>query len=577
MELAFLDWIFIFGYIIFALFVGIFFVEKASGSTEDFFLSGRSLPWWLAGTSMVATSFATDAPLAATKLVREQGLAGLWFPLSWVFADLLTLYFFARMWRRANVTTDAEVCELRYSGPSASFLRVFSGLYSAIPMNCIIMGWVTLAMVKILDVSLGWPKEYVIPVLITLTVLYAVLSGLWGVVVTDLVQFAIATIGAISLCIISVKKVGGVTKLKEQVLALPGFSEKTFNFFPDLSTSAQAVTFFLVVIGVQWWAQKNVAGGGQLTQRMFACKDEKHSMMAVLWFSFCHYVIRPWPWMIVALCSLVLFPQLADNEVAYPKMIMELLPTGLRGIMIASLIAAFMSTIDTHLNWGASYLVIDVYKRYFNPQAKPKHYVAVSRLAMILLALISGLVAFYMESIVGAWKFLATMTAGVGPVYILRWYWWRINAYSEITALLASGIFSSTLTLLPVIGEDHMYPQRLVMVLILTTVSWLVVTFLTPPTDQKTLMKFYLKVRPPVLGWYQTALASKEDIVSQDQTLARDLIAYMAAALFIVSSLFGIGKLALGFPIQGVAFLAFSLVVGRFIIQDIKKRKIINH
>ncbi|MBI4042569.1 MAG: Na+:solute symporter [Deltaproteobacteria bacterium] len=572
-QLAFLDWVVIAGYCALSMWIGIYFSKKAGQSVDEFFLSGRSLSWWLAGTSMVATSFATDAPLAATRLVREQGLAGLWFPLSWIFADLLTLYFFARLWRRATVTTDAEISEIRYSGKSAALLRLFNGLYSSIPLNCIIMGWVTLAMVKILQVSLDWPKEYVVPLLVGFTAIYTIASGLWGVIYTDLIQFIIATAGAILLAIYSVIHIGGVSAMKEKVIALPGFSPEVFNFWPSFGAGGSLLTFFIVVMAVQWWAQKNVAGGGQLTQRMFACKNEKHSMLSVLWFSFAHYVLRPWPWMIVALASLVLWPQMADNEAAYPRMIMQIMPVGLRGVLIASLMAAFMSTLSTHLDWGASYLIVDVYKRFIKKNGSERHYVFMSRMAMALLTIVAGITAFYMDSIVSAWKFLATLTAGVGPVFILRWYWWRINAWSEIAALAASGVFSTLFMFIPALSADADYPTRLLLVLSLTTASWLIATFLTQPEDEKTLVNFYRLVRPAQTGWKHIALRS--GVRASDDNLFQDISAYLMAAIFMLSSLFAIGKWLLGFYLEGLILSALTLVSGAYVWLDMKKRNIV--
>ncbi len=326
------DYLVIASYLALTVGIGLYYAKKASGSTEDYFLAGRSLPWWFAGISMVATSFATDAPLAATRLVREEGIAGFWYPTSWLLADLTCLYFFSRMWRRAQITTDVEITELRYSGKPAEYLRLISGLFNGIAFNCIIIGWVTLAMVKILEVSLGLPKEIVVPVLMAVTLTYTCLSGLWGAVMTDFLQYGTATLGAIVLAYISLDKVGGMPVVVQKLSADPSFGVEKFNFFPSMM-GGQALTLFFVVMAVQWWAQKNVTGGGQLSQRMFACKSEKDSFLAVFWFAFLHYVVRPWPWMVVGLCSIIMFPNVADNEAAYPMMF-SVLPVGLKGLVV---------------------------------------------------------------------------------------------------------------------------------------------------------------------------------------------------------------------------------------------------
>ncbi len=548
--------------------IGLYFAKKASRSTEDYFLAGRSLPWWFAGISMVATSFATDAPLAATRLIREEGIAGFWYPTSWLFADLVTLYFFSRLWRRAQVATDVEITELRYNGKPAEYLRLISGLFNAIPFNCIIIGWVTLAMVKILEVSLGLPKEIVVPILVTVTVTYTCLSGMWGAAMNHLLQYSTATIGALALAWFSINKVGGMPNLVAKLSSMPEFGVAKFNFFPTLM-GGQALTLFLVIMAVQWWAQKNVTGGGQLSLHMFACKDEKHSFLAVFLFSFLHYVIRPWPWMVVGLCSLVLFPHVGDNEAAYPMMF-SLLPVGLKGLVITSLTAAYMSTLETHLNWGSSYLITDVYRRFIKKDGTAKHYVFASRMAMLALSVIVMIVVFNMGSIVGAWKYLATLTAGVGPVFILRWYWHRINAWSEISALLASGFFATVFSLIPFFAPDQMYGIRLLLTLGLTTITWLTTTYFTAPTEEKVLLNFYRRVRPASFGWGPIAKISGTP--KNTQNLAGDLLAFVSCAIFLLSSFFAIGKYILGATNEGHLALFLALISGLYVFYDLQKR-----
>ena len=464
-----IDWAIVVAYCVVALGIGLLLARRAGRSMADFLLSGRSLPWWLAGTSMVATTFAADTPLAITGIVRRSGISGNWFWWNLVMSSMLWAFLYARLWRRTGLLTDVEFMELRYSGRPAAFLRAFKAGYSAILVNCIVMGWVILAMTKIGTVALGLsdvgavtipivglevaPDMLLTFVLIALALVYSVLSGMWGVVITDFIQFGMAMFGAIALAVIAVKHIGGIANIAPMLAASGAAPEGVLRFSPQpgagTSASELAMITFGVYFGVQWWAFRNADGGEYIGLRAMACRDDKHARLAILWFAFAHYVLRPWPWILVALVSIIVYPNLADPELGYPKMMIDFLPIGLRGMMVASLLAAFMSTIDTHLHWGASYLANDIYKRFIRPGASEKHYVLAARVAMLVMAAFAVLASSMMDSIEWAWKFLIAIGAGVGLVYLLRWYWWRINAWSEISAMLFSFVLATVLFFSP--------------------------------------------------------------------------------------------------------------------------------
>src|SRR6201988_3894376 len=417
MKLNLLDWIVIAAYFAFNLGIGVYYARRARGSTTEFFLSGRDVPWWLAGTSMVATTFAADTPLVVTRLVAANGIAGNWLWWNFVMSGILTVFLYARLWRRAGVMTDVEFAEIRYSGKAAAFLRGFRALYLGIPINCIILGWVNLAMVKILELIFGIGKvEALIIVmgLIALTSAISTLSGLWGVLVTDVVQFVIKMGMVIILAVFAVGAVGGIDVMKEK-LVTSGRSE-ALNLMPDLNSAWMPMITFLVYISMNWWATwypgAEPGGGGYVAQRMFSAKDERHSLLATLWFNIAHYAIRPWPWVLVALASLILFPGLADPETGYIRVMIDYLPSSLRGLMVAAFVAAYMSTVATQLNWGASYLVNDFYRRFLRRDRTEQHYVRASQAATVLLTVASAVVTLYMESIAGAWKLLLVTGAG---------------------------------------------------------------------------------------------------------------------------------------------------------------------
>jgi Na+/proline symporter len=563
----FVDWLVVAAYCVVALAIGGLLARRAGKSMSEFLLSGRSLPWWLAGTSMVATTFAADTPLAITGIVRTKGIAGNWFWWNLVMSSMLWTFFYARLWRRTGLLTDVEFIELRYSGRAAAFLRGLKAAYSAILVNCIVLGWVILGMTKIGVVTLGLsdvgaismlgrevsPGAALTFLLVILALAYSVLSGMWGVVVTDFFQFALAMTGSIVLAIAAVKHVGGIGNIRPLMQASEAAPASVLRFAPEPGAGQLALITFGVYLGVQWWAFRNADGGEYIGLRAMACRDDRHARLSILWYSFAHYVLRPWPWILVGLISIIVYPKLSDPELGYPKMMMEFLPVGIRGLMVASLLAAFMSTVDTHLHWGASYLANDIYKRFIHPSASDKHYVLAARVGMILMAALAVWASSIMTSIEWAWKFLVAIGAGVGLVYLLRWYWWRINAWSEISAMLcslaaAAALFSSPL------GAREYEGVRLLMIVAGSTVMWLTVTFLTRPTKQENLKEFYRRVRPGGPGWRHI----ERELGLEPQSLARDLVGALGGAVFIYSSLFTLGKALLGFSMA--EWLPFGVI-----------------
>src|SRR5712691_3078007 len=510
MTLTVLDWLVIAAYFLLNLAIGLYYARRARGSTTDFFLSGRNVPWWLAGTSMVATTFAADTPLAVTGFVAKNGIAGNWLWWNFVMSGMLTVFLYARLWRRAGVMTDIEFAELRYSGKPAAFLRGFRALYLGLPINCIIMGWVNLAMVKILQTTLGLDKRGAVTVVIGIlifTAFYTTISGLWGVLVTDLFQFVLKMGMVIVLAILAVHAVGGMDALKTKITALDastGQAGSRLSFFPDFdSVWMPAITLF-TYLAVNWWASwypgAEPGGGGYIAQRIFSAKDERHGVLAVLWFNIAHYAVRPWPWILTALASLILYPELADKETGYIRTLMDpnVFPVYLRGFMLAAFAAAYMSTIGTQLNWGASYVINDFYRRFVKRDGRERHYVMASQLVTLLLMILSLVVTFYLESIGAAWKLLLVTGAGTGTVLLLRWFWWRINAWSEVSAMLTAAVTSLYLQLHWKWDSDKPrdFAYLMLVTVGLTTVIWFLVTMLTSAEPTEKLVSFYRKVHP---------------------------------------------------------------------------------
>ncbi len=575
MKLTPVDWSIIAAYFLFNLLIGFYYKRKAGSNTTEFFLSGRNVPWWLAGTSMVATTFAADTPLVVTGLVARNGIAGNWLWWNMVASGMLTVFLFSRLWRRSGMTTDIELAELRYSGKPAAFLRGFRSVYLGVVMNCIILGWVNLAMVKILMLVLGVSKDeglWIVIGIIALTSFVSTLSGLWGVLVTDLFQFAIKMTMVIVLGVEAVRAVGGVASMKAK---LGGEGSAFLSFVPDLnSVWMPAVTFF-VYIAVNWWATwypgAEPGGGGYVAQRMFSAKDERNSLLATLWFNIAHYALRPWPWVVTAMASVILYPHLADPETGYIRVMIDYLPASLRGVMVAAFAAAFMSTIGTQLNWGASYLVNDFYRRFLRGGEAEHHYVRVSQIATVLLTVISAVITHYMDSIGGAWKLLLVTGAGTGSVLILRWYWWRINAWSEVSAMAAAFVVSITLqTVFHLDSDDPVQFAHIILITVgITTVIWLSATFLTRPESDATLLGFYRRVRPSA-GWGPVAKLAPDVRVSHD--LGRNLIDWLCGCVMIYGALFGIGRIILENYGTGIAYLGIAALAGGIIYKDLSSR-----
>jgi SSS family solute:Na+ symporter len=577
MRLTFADWLIVALYFGFNVAIGLYYKRRAGRDTKEFFLSGRNVPWWLAGTSMVATTFAADTPLAVTGMVARNGIAGNWLWWCFVASGMLTVFFYARLWRRSGVMTDVEFAEIRYAGKPAAFLRGFRALYLGIPINCIILGWVNLAMVKILQLLFGVTKLEALALvlgLIALTSAISTLSGLWGVLVTDLFQFVIKMGMVIVLAVFAVRAVGGMAAMKTQLVASGRGS--VLSFVPEVGSAWMPMITFFVYISLNWWATwypgAEPGGGGYVAQRMFSAKDEKHSLLATLWFAIAHYAVRPWPWILVALASLLLFPGLADPETGYVRVMIAYLPSSLRGLMVAAFAAAYMSTIATQLNWGASYLVNDCYRRFWKRDAAESHYVLASRVATVLLAVISAVATLYMDSIAGAWKLLIVTGAGTGTVLLLRWYWWRINAWSEVSAMISAFVVSVLLQSVWHLNTDQPVDFAWIMIITVgvTTAVWLSATFLTAPEPRDTLVAFYRRTRPSRAGWAPVA-AQAPDVKPAGDGLS-NLLDWIAGCALIYGILFGVGKLLLGETVAGVLLLALALVSGGVIYRDLSRR-----
>jgi len=591
MRLTALDWVVIVVYFLINLAIGFYYYRRASGSVSEFFISGRNVPWWLAGTSMVATTFAADTPLVVTGMVYRNGIAGNWLWWNGALSGMLTVFFFARLWRRAGVLTDMELAELRYSGKPAAFLRGFRALYLALPINTIIIGWVNLAMAKILELTLGISKLNAVMFCLAFTLLYTTISGLWAVLWTDLVQFVLKMGMVIVLAVFAVRAVGGIDMLKQRLAVHDAaIGADTLAFAPDWMSGFFLT--FLVYLSINWWASwypgAEPGGGGYIAQRIFSAKNERHSLAATLWFNIANYALRPWPWILTALVAVVLIPHPTDAEGAYVQVMVDHLPASLRGLMLAGFAAAYMSTIGTQINLGASYLLNDVYRRFLVGDKSERHYVNASRLITVLVAVIAAIATYFMGSIQGAWKFLISIGAGAGLVFILRWFWWRINAWSEVSAMVAAGTASLLLqsrAATPIVNllrrfdpavppgpldqnDPHGFAWLMVITTAFTTVVWITVTLLTRPEPESKLRAFYERVRPPSAGWRRFATAPDKS----EQSLLWSTADWLAGCAMIYCSLFGIGNIILGSPMLGIGLLAVAALCGLFIFWDLNRR-----
>ena len=582
MRLELSDWFIVALYFIASAAIGLAYAGRAGKSLADYFVSGRSLPWWLAGTSMVATTFAADTPLVVAGLVAKYGVAGNWLWWNGAFSGVLTVFFFSRLWRRAGVLTDVEFAELRYGGKPAAVLRGFRALYLAIPINLIIMGWVTRAMVTILQITLDVDPWIAALVLFGVTAIYSILSGLWGVIVTDAFQFVVAMAGSILLAVLAVESIGGLDSLVTKAAAHYGSAEAAFGVIPPVDQAWLPLSTLLVFLAVQWWAAwypgQEPGGGGYVVQRILSAKDERHGLLATLWFTIAHYALRPWPWILVGFVAVLQYPGLANPEEGYVRVMVDTLPSPYKGLLLAAFAAAYMSTISTHLNWGASYLVNDFYLRFVRPDASPRAQVLASRLATAFMMVASVIVMSFLSSVEQGWKILIGLGAGTGLVFILRWYWWRVNAWSEISAMAASFVTSLVLATFGYDLSDPgraTYAQTMLITVIVTSVVWLGVTFLTPPESEATLERFYRQVRPGGRGWREVArrLGYPDDRIPGG---ALSWVNWVAGIVAVYSAVFAVGAFVTGTPLRGLLYGAVSIAAFLLIQRNLRADTVLN-
>jgi len=549
LRLSGLDWVIIAGFVLSSLVLGIYLSRRASASMGDFFLSGRSLPWWLAGTSMVATSFSCDTPLYITSIVRSGGVYSNWQWWSFLFGGIFAMAFLARLWRRSGVLTDVELIELRYSGKAASVLRGVKAVYFSCIIHTIIKAQVILAMAKIVEVTVGWDKWLSIVVVSAVPLTYSVAAGLWGVVITDFLQFLIAMFGALALAVISVKRVGGMGALKD---ALP---PDVLAFVPPGEFTGLAFMTFLGYIGLSWWSKYSSDGGGVVVQRISSCKTEGHGYAATLFFNIANYGLRTWPWVVAALASIVLYPAATDGDAVYAIMVVDLLPSGIRGLMLASFLAAFMSTLSTYLNLSSAYFVNDFYAPYVARGRTQKHYVRVSRAMTIVLSVLTAVATYYAESIEGVFTFLIAFGSGTGLVYILRWFWWRINAWSEISAMATSTIMAVVMyRVFP--GEP--YVVKLLSIISVSTAVWLTVTFTTPRVEREKLIAFVRRIRPSGPGWGKIRREAGEAEAIRYEPMLGAFIEWALGSVLVAGLTIGTGKALLGSPFTAALWLGVA-------------------
>ncbi len=594
MQLQMIDWIIIAASLIICFAPALFFGKRAGKSTSEFFASGRSVPWWLAGLSMVATTFSSDTPNLVTDIVRRNGVAGNWVWWAFVLTGVSTVFFYARLWRRSGVMTDLEFYEIRYSGKAASFVRGFRSIYLGFFFNVMIMATVNLAACKIAAILFGLDRWQTLLFVGFLNVIFAAHSGLWGVLVIDMIQFFIKMTAVIAAAYfaLSLPQVGGLSGMVDKLSAIKGPNGINYlNILPDFTNNWDiALAVFIMPIAVQWWAVwypgAEPGGGSYIAQRMLASKSEKDSLGAVLFFNLAHYVLRPWPWILVGLCSIIIYPNLSDiqtafpnldpkllgHDIAYPAML-KFLPVGFIGLMVGGLIAANSSTILTHLNWGASYLIHDFYRRFINKDGQEKHYVFAGRIATVILFLSSSFLVFFLDTAKDTFDIILQIGAGTGLLYLLRWFWWRINAWSEVAAMVSSFVISIILLVLNKNGVTISTHIGLLITIAFTTICWVVVAYLGPETDRKTLIDFYKRVKPFGPGWEVIRIEagiSKEDARSSHENIPLGLVGWFSGSIVIWSSLFSIGNF-----LYGRLTIAFVLLAV-FIISGIVLLKVIN-
>ena len=627
MALTLTDWIVIGVYLALNLLISLYYRRRSSGSTEEFFVSGRNVSWWLAGTSMVATTFAADTPLLVTGLVAKNGISGNWLWWSQCLSGMMTVFFFARYWRRAEILTDVEFVELRYGGKPAAFLRGFRALYLGALMNCLILGWVIKAMISITTVllgdaiaqgrvlevtvgrhalmhyTLGAPAHTAllicVLVLVPFTGIYTFIGGLWGVLVTDLFQFILKMSMIIVLAWVAVTKIGGMSLLKVQLSHVNDVVRQTgqptgsvLSFFPSfhLGWTTDAiwtlpVITFVLYLAMQWWASwypgAEPGGGGYVAQRMFSAKDEKNSLGATLWFNIAHYAMRSWPWIVTGLVAVAVYSPVgglhpsaefaAEPEKGYVMVLRDFLPPALRGLMVAAFLAAFMSTVGTQLNWGTSYLINDFYRRFVVRKGSEKHYVLASKLFIVFLVILSGYTAAHISSIQSAWQLLLGMGAGTGGVLLLRWYWWRVNAWSEISSMIAAFVVSMSLQRVTFSGNSSVVFAKTTMItVVVTTVVWLTTTLLTQPETDELLTKFYRRVQPTIHGWKRIAALAPE--ITPVRDFAANTFDWVMGCTLVYCTMFGIGEIVLQAWLTGLILLVCAAIAGWLIYWSLSKR-----
>jgi|TARA_E500000178_G_scaffold322710_1_gene347686 Na+/proline symporter len=572
MQLENIDWLIISSFFIISLVIGVVVSKKSGKDVTEFFLSGRKMPWWLLGISMVATTFSADTPNLVTDIVRTNGVAGNWVWWAFLLTGMLTVFVYAKLWRRSKVLTDLEFYELRYSGKGAAFLRGFRAFYLGAVFNTLIMASVCLAGIKIGGALLGLSPVETLLISCAITVLYSSIGGLRGIIITDFFQFILAMVATFWAAyeIVSIPQIQGLTNLLNHPDVIPKLS-----LIPDIADTDLFIAVFIIPLAVQWWAVwypgAEPGGGGYVAQRMLSAKDEKNAIWATLLFNFMHYAVRPWPWILIALASIVVFPDLESlqvafpntivgNDLAYPAMI-SFLPSGLLGLLVASLIAAFMSTISTHLNWGSSYLVHDFYRRFFVTDKSEKHYVFIGRVFTVLLMIISAFFALYLNNSLQAFGIILQIGAGTGLIFILRWFWYRINVYSELTAMIVS--FLVALAFEFIIPNNFSVEEKLIIGVTITTISWLIVTMVTPPSNIETLQNFYKKIQPGGPGWQKIVNESEDNGIiitgkKEKWDVPSGILCMVFGSISVYSILFGIGYILYSKITLGIVFIVIS-------------------
>ncbi|MBM4141230.1 MAG: Na+:solute symporter [Nitrospira sp.] len=569
MKLTSIDWTIIALYMALSLMLGLYFTKRASSSTDEYFLSGRNLPWWLAGTSMVATTFSADTPLYVTGLVRSQGIYENWQWWCFVISGMLSVAVFAKLWKSAGVMTDVELTEMRYSGRPASILRGFKAIYFSVIIHTIIKAQVILAMAKILDVSLGWSKWQAIVISSAITIFYTIMSGYWGVIVTDFFQFIVAMFGALLIAYFAVDKVGGLNMLQPKMESLYGTNQHFTDIFPPMDAGffSLPILTFIAYMGLSWWSKYSSDGGGVIVQRMVSCKNEKHAIGATFYFNTANYALRSWPWILVAIASLILYPAIKDHESVYPMMMVDLLPQGLRGLMLASFFAAFMSTLSTYLNLSSAYFINDFYRRFVKKDKTERHYILVTRISILILSVITAIATYYATSIVEVFKFLIAFGSGTGLVYLMRWFWWKINAWSEISAMIAS---TTTSSYIYIVHPAMPFYAKLFFIIFFSTLVWVLVTLFTKPVDRKHLTEFYKKARVGGIGWREIENNIQGLNISKNNLYA-SLKNWFYGCIFIYGITIGTGMFLFQRFTEGLIYSCFALISAIFVYRGFLK------